>query len=46
MIAVEDPAGLDARRAMVFLMPINEYEQMLEKGYHVQLSDQIVSAGK
>lgn len=46
MFAVEDPAGLDARRAMVFLTPISVYEQQLEKGYHVQLSDQIVSAAK
>ncbi len=46
MFAVEDPAGLDARRAMVFLTPIGEYEQMLEKGYHVQLSDQVVGAGR
>ena len=44
MFAVEDPEGLDARRAMVFLAPISVYEETLEKGYHVQLSDQIVSA--
>ena len=46
MFAVEDPEGLDARRATVFLVPISMYEQTLEKGYHVQLSDQIVSAAK
>ena len=46
MFAVEDPAGLDARRAMVFLMPIRVYEEQLEAGYHVQLSDQVVGAGK
>ncbi len=46
MFAVEDPAGLDARRAMVFLMPIGAYEETLEKGYHVQLSDQVVGAGR
>lgn len=39
MIAVEDPAGLDARRAMVFLMPIKEYEAMLSERYHLKLSD-------
>ncbi len=44
MFAVEDPAGLDARRAMVFLMPIRAYEETLEKGYHVQLSDEVVGA--
>ena len=44
MIAVEDPAGLDARRAMVFLAPIKVYEAMLEEKYHLQLSDQVVGA--
>jgi hypothetical protein len=44
MFAVEDPAGLDARRAMVFLAPIRAYEETLEKGYHVQLSDEVVGA--
>lgn len=46
MFAVEDPEGLDARRAMVFLMPISAYEQILEKAYHLQVSGQIVSAAK
>jgi hypothetical protein len=46
MFAAEDPAGLDARRATVFLMPIGEYEQLLEKGYHVQLSEQVIGAVK
>jgi hypothetical protein len=44
MIAVEDPAGLDARRAMVFLMPIKAYEAMLEEKYHLGLSDAVVGA--
>ncbi len=44
MIAVEDPAGLDARRAMVFLMPIKAYEEMLEQTYHLKLSDAVVGA--
>jgi hypothetical protein len=39
MIAVEDPAGLDARRAVVFLMPIKAYEAMLSEQYHFKLSD-------
>jgi len=39
MIAVEDPAGLDARRAMVFLAPIKVYEAMLSEQYHLKLSD-------
>jgi hypothetical protein len=42
MFAVEDPAGLDARRAMVFLMPIKAYEGMLEQTYHLKLSDAVV----
>ena len=44
MIAVEDPEGLDARRAMVFLMPIKAYEAMLEETYHLKLSDAVVGA--
>jgi hypothetical protein len=44
MIAVEDPAGLDARRAVVFLMPIKAYEAMLEQTYHLKVSDAVVAA--
>jgi hypothetical protein len=44
MIAVQDPAGLDARRAMVFLAPIKVYEAMLEEKYHLGLSDAVVGA--
>jgi hypothetical protein len=44
MIAVEDPAGLDARRAMVFLMPIKAYEAMLEETYHLKVSEAVVGA--
>jgi hypothetical protein len=44
MIAVEDPEGLDARRATVFLMPIKVYEGMLEKTYHLPVSDEVVPA--
>jgi hypothetical protein len=43
MYAVEDPAGLDARRAMVFQVPIREYEEILEKAYRLKLSDQVVA---
>lgn len=42
MYAVEDPAGLDARRATVFLMPIKVYEGMLEQAYHLKVSDTVV----
>jgi hypothetical protein len=44
MVAVEDPAGLDARRATVFLMPIKVYEGMLEQTYHLKVSDVVVGA--
>ena len=43
MDAVEDPEGLDARRAMVFLMPIKAYEGMLEQMYHLKVSDTVVT---
>jgi hypothetical protein len=41
MYAVEDPAGLDARRARMFLPPIDAYKQALSEMYHLQLTDQI-----
>jgi hypothetical protein len=44
MVAVEDPEGLDARRASVFLMPIKAYEGMLERTYHLGVSDTVVPA--
>ena len=44
MVAVEDPEGLDARRATVFLMPIKAYEGMLEQMYHLKVSDRVVAA--
>jgi hypothetical protein len=44
MYAVEDPEGLDARRATVFLMPIKVYEGMLEQMYHLKVSDAVVAA--
>lgn len=46
MYGVEDPAGLDARRAKVFLMPMDAYKQMLEQMYHLKASGRIVSAAK
>jgi hypothetical protein len=42
MFAVEDPEGLEARRASVFLMPIKAYEGILEQMYHLKVSDQVV----
>jgi hypothetical protein len=44
MYAVEDPEGLDARRATVFLMPIKAYEGILEQMYHLKVSDRVVAA--
>jgi hypothetical protein len=44
MYAVEDPEGLDARRATVFLMPIKAYEGKLEQMYHLKVSDVVVAA--
>ena len=41
MIAVEDPAGLDARRAVVFLPPIRVYEGLLETMYHLPVSNEV-----
>ncbi len=43
MIAVEDPEGLDARRASVFLMPMAVYEQLLMQMYHMEVSDRVAS---
>ncbi|MGA7158239.1 MAG: DUF6624 domain-containing protein [Acidobacteriaceae bacterium] len=44
MIEVEDPEGLDARRAVVFLPPTKVYEGMLEKRYGMVVSEQVVPA--
>lgn len=44
MVAVEDPEGLDARRASVFLPPMKTYEEMLVQMYHLPVSDQVVGA--
>jgi len=46
MIGVEDPAGLDDRRARVFLPPMDVYRQMLVDMYHMKVSGKIVSPGK
>jgi hypothetical protein len=44
MFGVEDPAGLDARRARVFLSPIEDYKQELERMYHLKASNKVVMA--
>jgi len=46
MFGVEDPAGLDARRARVFLSPIEDYKQELERMYHLKASNKVVMATK
>jgi hypothetical protein len=46
MFGVEDPAGLDQRRAAVFLPPMAAYRQMLAQMYHLKMTDKIVSAAK
>jgi hypothetical protein len=46
MYGVEDPSGLDARRAKAFLMPMEDYKQMLSQMYHLKASNKIVSAAK
>ncbi len=46
MYGVEDPGGLDARRARVFLPPMEYYKQMLSQMYHLKASNKIVSAAK
>ena len=44
MYGVEDPGTLDARRAKVFLPPMDVYKQLLSEMYHVKTTDKIVSA--
>jgi hypothetical protein len=44
MFGVEDPAGLDARRAAVFLPPLEAYEQQLEAMYHLKASGKVIMA--
>jgi len=43
MYAVEDPAGLDHRRASVFLPPMDVYRKTLMDMYHFKISNQIVA---
>jgi hypothetical protein len=44
MFAVEDREGLDARRAVVFLMPMDAYEHLLSEMYHLPVSAEVASA--
>jgi hypothetical protein len=44
MYAVEDADGLDARRATVFLPPMDAYKVMLSQMYHLKASSKVVTA--
>ncbi|QHN05156.1 hypothetical protein FTO74_18725 [Granulicella sp. WH15] len=44
MYAVEDPGGLDRRRAQVLLPPMDAYKQQMASIYHLKVSNQIVMA--
>ena len=44
MFGVEDPAGLDARRAQVFLPPMEVYKQQMAAMYHLKVTNQVVMA--
>jgi hypothetical protein len=44
MYGVEDPGGLDARRAKVFLPPMAVYKQQMEAMYHMKATDKVVMA--
>jgi hypothetical protein len=46
MYGVEDPAGLDARRAQVFLPPMSVYRTQLETMYHLKATEKVVMASK
>jgi hypothetical protein len=46
MDAVEDPTGLDARRAKVMLMPVEAYKEMLSSEYHMKTTDGSVARSK
>lgn len=43
MYAIEDPGGLDRRRASVFLPPMDVYRKTLMEMYHFKVSNQIVT---
>jgi hypothetical protein len=44
MFGVEDAAGLDVRRATLFLPPMDAYKQLLMQMYHLPVSNTIVSS--
>jgi hypothetical protein len=44
MFGVEDPTGLDARRAQVFLPPMEVYKQQMAAMYHLKVTNMVVMA--
>jgi hypothetical protein len=44
MYAVEDPAGLDQRRAKALLPPMDVYKSLLANIYHLKVADAVVAA--
>jgi hypothetical protein len=44
MYGVEDPGGLDRKRAEVMLPPIDVYKQMMAEMYHLKVSNKIAMA--
>jgi hypothetical protein len=46
MYGVEDPGGLNARRAKVFLPPLAVEKQQMEAMYHMKATDKVVMATK
>ena len=44
MFAVEDPGGLDQRRAKALLPPMAVYREMLSEMYHLKTTDDVVMA--
>jgi hypothetical protein len=44
MFGVEDPAGLDSRRATVFLPPLDAYKHQLEAMYHLKANGKVIMA--
>ena len=44
MYAVEDPVGLNKRRAKALLPPMDVYKQGMEQIYHLKATDDVVTA--
>jgi hypothetical protein len=44
MYAVDDPNGLDVRRAKALLPPMQYYKEMMSQIYHLRITDDVVMA--